>query len=163
MKLVKYPAEILTREMPNFDFTNPSIDPKELEKNMIDFMCANRGLGLAANQVGIETKMFVMGDPKDPSSGKGFFNPTIVETSENSMDLSEGCLSFPNIFVKIKRPTAIKARWQNSEGQWEEGIFENYDCKCFLHEFDHLCGITFNNRVSQLKWALAIKKSGNRK
>jgi peptide deformylase len=163
MNIVKYPNTILDKEVPNFDFENPILDPVQLEKDMLDIMRSNNGIGLAANQVGIETKVFVMGNPNDPSTGQAFFNPAIVEVSQEVQDLEEGCLSFPNIFVKIKRPTKIKAIWQNREGIWEEGEFTGYACKCFLHEYDHLNGITFNNRVSQLKWALATKKSKNRK
>lgn len=163
LKLVKYPNSLLTEQMPPFDFSNPIINPKELEKNMIDFMCSNHGIGLAANQIGIKTSVFVMGNPTSPETGQAFFNPMIDQVSPKSLDLSEGCLSFPNIFVKVKRPISIKARWQNSEGIWQEGVFEDYACKCFLHEFDHLNGITFHDRVSTLKWAMAIKKSRNRK
>jgi peptide deformylase len=163
LKLVKFPDSILARAMPDFDFSNPVMDPKELERSMIDFMCEQRGIGLAANQVGIETRVFVMGNPNNPEIGKAFFNPIIEEVTEDSIELTEGCLSFPNIFVKVKRPLKIKARWQNSNSDWEVGQFEDYACKCFLHEFDHLNGITFHDRVSTLKWALAVKKSRNRK
>lgn len=163
MKIVKYPNTILDKEVSNFDFENPITDPIQLEKDMLDIMRQNKGIGLAANQVGIETKVFVMGDPNDSTTGQAFFNPAIIEVSQETQDLEEGCLSFPNIFVKIKRPTKIKAIWQNKEGSWEEGEFTGYACKCFLHEYDHLNGITFNNRVSQLKWALAAKKSKHRK
>ena len=68
-------------------------------------------------------------------------------------------MSFSGIYVNIKRPTAIKARWQNSSGEWQESEFNGYDCKCFLHELDHLEGIVFQDRVSALKWAMAVKKS----
>lgn len=163
LKLVKYPNQILTEPMPPFDFSNPIMDPKELEKSMIEFMCDNRGIGLAANQVGVRTSVFVMGDPRNPETGQAFFNPMIEDVADKKLDLSEGCLSFPNVFVKVKRPVNIKARWQNSEGVWQGGVFEDYACKCFLHEFDHLNGITFHDRVSTLKWAMAIKKSRNRK
>lgn len=163
LKLVKFPDIILTKSMPDFDFDHPTIDPKDLEKMMIDFMCEHRGIGLAANQVGLETRMFVMGNPTSPETGKAFFNPMIESVTENTVELTEGCLSFPNIFVKVKRPLKVKARWQNSAGDWETGTFEDYACKCFLHEFDHLSGITFHDRVSPLKWSFAIKKSRNRK
>jgi peptide deformylase len=73
--------------------------------------------------------------------------------------LEEGCLSFPGVYVNIKRPKAIKARWQNSSGETMEGEFTGYECKCFLHELDHLEGIVFQDRVSTLKWALGVKKS----
>ena len=78
--------------------------------------------------------------------------------------MEEGCLSFPGIYVNIKRPKKILARWQTSKGELQESEFEGYNCKCFLHELDHLEGIVFQDRVSILKWTMAIKKSkkGNR-
>ncbi len=159
MKIVKFPDPILFEKMPDFDFSNPIMDPVELEKSMLEIMYRHDGIGLAANQVGIRTRMFVMGHKENPEAGQAFFNPMIVANTDNIDELEEGCLSFPGIYVNIKRPKAIKARWQNSKGDWEEGEFDGYNCKCFLHEFDHLEGITFKDRTSQLKWALGVKKS----
>jgi len=126
---------------------------------MLETMYAHEGIGLSANQVGKRIRMFVMGNPKEPDKGFALFNPMVVAHTDDIMDLDEGCLSFPGIYVKIKRPSKIKARWQNSSGEWEESEFSNYDCKCFLHELDHLEGIVYKNRVSDIKWALAVKKS----
>ena len=158
LKIVKFPDPILRQRMPEFDFTNPLMDPIELEKSMLEIMFQHDGIGLAANQAGIETRMFVMGHRDNPDAAQAFFNPTIIGNTENIADMEEGCLSFPGIYVKIKRPTSIKARWQNSQGEIEEGEFDGYNCKCFLHEYDHLEGITFQDRVSTLKWAMAVKK-----
>jgi hypothetical protein len=63
------------------------------------------------------------------------------------------------VYVNIKRPKKILARWQNIKGEWQQSEFDGYNCKCFLHELDHLEGIVFQDRVSALKWALAVKKS----
>lgn len=158
LKVIKFPNTILSEKMPKFDFSNPVMDPVELEKQMIETMFLYDGIGLSANQVGIRTRMFVMGHKENPEVAQGFFNPLIIANTENIEDLEEGCLSFPGIYVNIKRPKKIKAKWQNSKGEWEEGEFEGYNCKCFLHEFDHLEGITFKDRISPLKWALNIKK-----
>lgn len=170
MKLIENTNQILRQRMPEFDFNYPIMDPKKLEQEMLEAMVINGGIGLAANQVGIQTRVFTMGFRKNPyqrpkifEEGMAFFNPIIVEVLDKIEDLEEGCLSFPGIFVKIKRPTKIKARYQNSKGEWQERIFEGYDCKCFLHEFDHLEGITMQDRVSQLKWTLATKKANKRK
>lgn len=159
LKIVKFPDPILRESMPEFDFSNPIFDPKELEKQMLDIMYSNNGIGLAANQVGVRTRMFVMGHRDNPDLGQAFYNPMILANTNDIRDVEEGCLSFPGIFVKVKRPSAIKAKWQNSDGLWQEGEFQGYDCKCFLHEFDHLEGITYQDRVSGLKWALALKKN----
>jgi peptide deformylase len=157
-EIVKFPHPILRSQMPAFDFENPIMDPKELASRMIDTMISNRGLGLSANQCGVETSVFVMGHPQTPENSVAFFNPKIVANTDDIRDLEEGCLSFPGIYVNIKRPTAIKAQWQDSDGKLCEGEFSGYECKCFLHEYDHLQGIVFSDRVSQLKWAMAIKK-----
>jgi peptide deformylase len=159
LKLIKFPDPILRQPMPDFDFANPIIDPIKLEKDMIEIMMASDGIGLAANQVGIETRVFVMGHRDNPEAAQAFFNPVVTANTEEIADIEEGCLSFPGIYVKVKRPTKIKARWQNSQGEFEEGEFDGYNCKCFLHEYDHLEGITFQDRVSTLKWAMAIKKT----
>ena len=158
LEIVKFPHPILRQRMPEFDFTNPIMDPKELEKQMIETMLSNYGMGLAANQVGIATRVFTMGHPSLPENSQAFFNPEVVANIDEVADLEEGCLSFPGIYVNIKRPKAIKARWQNSSGEIVEAEFRGYECKCFLHELDHLEGIVFSDRVSQLKWAMAMKK-----
>ena len=163
MNIVKFPDPILRQRMPEFDFNNPVMDPVELEKSMIETMLALDGIGLAANQVGLNTRVFVMGHRDNPESAQAFFNPVVTANTEDIADMEEGCLSFPGIYVKVKRPTKIKARWQNSQGEFEEGEFDGYNCKCFLHEYDHLEGIVFQDRVSTLKWAMAVKKTNKRK
>lgn len=159
LKIILNPDPILKERMPEFDFENPIMDPKELEREMLEIMFANNALGLSANQVGIKTRMFVMGDKRNFLMAKAYFNPKIIANTTDMQDLEEGCLSFPGIYVKIKRPSAIKVEYQNSKGETEVSEFRGYDCKCFLHEYDHLEGITFQDRISQLKWALAVKKS----
>jgi peptide deformylase len=163
MQIIKFPDQILREKIPEFDFNNPTVDPKQIEKEMIETMFAHDGLGLSANQVGHRIRMFVMGHKDFPENAQAFFNPIVVANTNTVKDLEEGCLSFPGIYVNIKRPTAIKARWQNSSGEWQESEFSGYDCKCFLHELDHLEGIVFQDRVSTLKWALAVKKSKPKK
>lgn len=159
LEIIHYPNTILGKKIQPFDFSNSTINAKNLEKQMLEIMYQNNGIGLSANQVGLDINVFVMGHRDTPELGKAFFNPEVLEVSEDFNDMEEGCLSFPNIFVKIKRPAKILARWQNSNGDWEQGRFEGYDCKCFLHEFDHLQGITFKDRSSNLKWSMAIKKA----
>ncbi len=163
LNIVKFPDPILRDKIPDFDFTSPVMDPVELEKLMVATMISNGGIGLAANQVGITARVFVMGHAANPELAQAFFNPMVVANTDDVEDLEEGCLSFPGIYVNIKRPTAIKARWQNSKGEWQESEFDGYNCKCFLHELDHLEGIVFQDRVSQLKWAMAVKKSQPKK
>ena len=159
MNIVKHPNPILDEKMPDFDFDNPTVDPVQLEKDMIEIMMSSGGIGLAANQVGIKARMFVMGHPKFKEHAQAFFNPIIVGVTDDVTEDEEGCLSFPNVYVKIKRPRGVLVRFQNSKGETQEAEFFGLESRCFLHEFDHLEGITYKDRLSTLKWALAIKKS----
>jgi peptide deformylase len=159
LEIIKFPDDFLRLKIEPFDFDNPTTDPIQLEKDMIETMFAHDGIGLSANQVGINARVFVMGHRDHRESAQAFFNPQVIANSEVVYDLEEGCLSFPGIYVNIKRPRAIKARWQNSKGEWQESEFDGYNCKCFLHELDHLEGIVFQDRVSTIKWAVAVKKN----
>ncbi len=163
LKIVTHPKPILEEQLPEFDFSNPITDPVQLEKDMIETMLANNAIGLAANQVGLKTRVFVMGHRKFKENAQAFFNPKIVGVTDDSLEDEEGCLSFPNVYVKIKRPRGVLVRFQNSKGEEQEVEFFGYECRCFLHEYDHLEGITYKDRSSQLKWALAVKKSLKRK
>jgi peptide deformylase len=163
LNIVKFPDNMLREKAEEFDFENCILDPVKLEQELIETMLANDGIGLAATQVGLPLRVFVMGHKGTPELAQAFFNPLVVATTDTIEDLEEGCLSFPGIYVNIKRPTAIKARWQTSTGEWQESEFDGYNCKCFLHELDHLEGIVFKDRISPLKWAMAVKKLKNRK
>jgi peptide deformylase len=163
LKIVKFPNPILRTATVDWDFNNPPTDAETLEKEMVNAMLAYDGIGLAATQVGLPYRVFTMGYRGDPESAQAFFNPQVVATVDELEDLEEGCLSFPGVYVNIKRPKKILARWQNSKGEWQESEFDGYNCKCFLHELDHLEGIVFQDRVSTLKWAMAVKKTKKRK
>lgn len=163
LTIIKNPNPILAERMPEFNFENPIIDPVQLEKDMIETMLANGGIGLSANQVGVQARVVVMGHRQFKDHAQAFFNPIIAGVTDDLLEDEEGCLSFPNIYVKIKRPRGVLVRFQNSKGEIQESEFFGYECRCFLHEFDHLEGITYKDRLSTLKWALAVKKATKRK
>ena len=71
----------------------------------------------------------------------------------------EGCLSFPGVFVKINRPSWVVVEYQNEKGEIVNGKVEGYDARCYLHECDHLNGITYKDRVSKMKWDMATKRA----
>jgi peptide deformylase len=157
MKLIKYPNEFLEREVKDVDLENPGFDPVELKKEMVEFMIANNGIGLSANQIGLDAKVFVMGDSVENSTM--CINPTVLQYTQDTVIDVEGCLSFPNVFVKIKRPKEILARYWNENLEECTVKIEGYSAKCYLHELDHLLGITFKDRASKLKWDIAQKKT----
>ena len=157
MKLIKYPNEMLAREVKDVDLENPGFDPVELKAEMVKFMIDNNGIGLAANQIGLDAKVFVMGDSVENSTI--CINPTVLQYTEETQNDIEGCLSFPNVYVKIKRPTEILAEWYNENLQKQTVKIDGYSAKCYLHELDHLLGITMKDRTSTLKWNMASKKA----
>lgn len=157
MKLVHYPNNILTKKLTAVDIENPDFDPHEIKNLMIDVMLSNNGIGLAANQVDIDAQMFVMGDNKNNSSI--LINPVVLQHSEEAIIDVEGCLSFPNIFVQVKRPKEILVEYYDENLEKKRNHIKGYSVKVFLHEWDHLQGITFKDRVSPLKWKMANKKA----
>ena len=157
MKLLFHPDEFLSKQVKAVDLENPGFDPVELKKEMTELMLASNGIGLSANQVGLDAQVFVMGDSVENSTI--CINPTVLQYTEETVDDVEGCLSFPNIFVKIKRPKEILAEWYNENLEKQTVKIEGYSAKCYLHELDHLLGITFKDRASKLKWDMAAKKA----
>jgi peptide deformylase len=135
-------------------------DARQLEKDMIDFMKSAGGIGLAANQIGITKRVFVMGSDNIPNFPSPFavFNPIIKEASSELVLDQEGCLSYPNLYLQVKRPAWVVAQYQDSEGNVKEIRVDGYLAKCFQHEYDHLNGVCFVDRVSQMKLNLAMKK-----
>jgi peptide deformylase len=163
LQILKFPNVILRQSIKKYEFNTGEYDPIQLENDLIETMLLNDGIGLAEPQVGLAIRVFVMGHRDNPEAAQAFFNPEVISSVSEIEDLEEGCLSFPGIYVKIKRPVKILARWQTSKGEWQESEFDGYNCKCFLHELDHLEGIVFQDRVSALKWAVAVKQKQKRK
>lgn len=157
MKLLYHPNEFLAKQMTMVNLENLSFDPNELKNQMVDFMLSHNGIGLAANQIGLDASVFVMGDSANNNSL--CINPTILQyTEETEIDL-EGCLSFPGIYVKVKRPREILAEFYNEHLEKQTVKISGYSARCYLHELDHTLGITFKDRVSKIKWNMAQRKS----
>lgn len=157
MKLLYHPNEFLSKQLTPVDLENPTFDPKELKQQMVDLMLSYNGIGLAANQVGLDAAVFVMGDSVKNSSI--CINPTILQyTEETEIDV-EGCLSFPNVYVKVKRPKEILAEYHDENLEKQITKITGYSARCYLHELDHILGITFKDRVSKIKWDMAQRKS----
>jgi len=157
MKLLFHPNEFLSREVKTVDIENPGFDPIQLKKDMVELMLASNGIGLSANQVGLDAKVFVMGDTIENSTM--CINPTVLQYTPDTQDDFEGCLSFPNMFVKIKRPKEILAEFYDEYLVKQTVKIVGYSAKCYLHEMDHLLGITMKDRASSLKWNMATKKA----
>lgn len=153
------PHDTLTQTSTPWNFEVDG-DSEKLEQEMITFMQNNQGIGLAANQIGLTKRVFVMGSERVPGFPRPFalFNPKILESSTDMILDQEGCLSYPGLYLNIKRPTWIIAEYQDSNGDTREVKIDGYLSKCFQHELDHLNGVCFIDIVSPLKLQLAMKK-----
>ena len=155
LELVKEPDPRLKQKAENWDFEN-HVNAAVIEREMLDTMKANNGIGLAGNQVGIMRRVFVM-RLKDGRE-MGFFNPTILCGDNAGITNEEGCLSFPNLWLKVQRSDKITAMYLDNTGKKCIIELEGIDSRCFQHELDHLDGITFTEYVSDLKLQMARKK-----
>lgn len=149
----------LTTFSTDWDFNNGE-DTHKLESTMLELMLANRGIGLAANQIGLDKRVFVMGSDNIEKFIRPFilFNPKIIEHSSETSVYKEGCLSFPGLELSITRPKSILAGYTDKDGKERSIELDGLAARCFLHEYDHLDGICFVDKVSQLKLQLAMKK-----
>jgi peptide deformylase len=129
--------------------------PEELVRVMSKFMADNGGVGLAAPQVGIKKRIFIMGNF---TKLVACINPKIVSLAEERKNDLEGCLSFPDLFMKVKRPASAVVQYYTVSGELVERELTGFECRVFLHEYDHLIGVTFDQRVGDLSFKMAKDK-----
>jgi peptide deformylase len=147
-------SDVLAQKTEPFDFNNPPVPPRYLAVSLIETMVQNRGIGLAANQVGLPYRVFVMGAQ---NVAFACFNPEILET-EGEETVHEGCLSFPGLYLKVKRPFKIKVRYTEMNGNEKEVTFEGLTARIFQHELDHLNGVKFTSLVGPVALDIAKQK-----
>jgi len=128
-------------------------DRKDLSKKMYNSMVKYGGIGLSANQVGLPFRMFVMGGHPQIEEGKvrNVFNPLIVDFSEETILMKEGCLSFPFLFLSITRPKWVNVKYTDENGEIVEEYLHGMPARIFQHENEHMNGYIFTDLVSKLK------------
>ena len=128
--------------------------------DMLETMYSAPGIGLAAIQVGVPKRVIVMDIAKqdEPPAPRFFVNPEIVWASEETAPYEEGCLSVPEIYDEVERPSRVKLRYVNYQGETVEEDAEGLFAVCIQHEMDHLDGVLFIDHLSRLKREQAIKK-----
>lgn len=139
----------------DWDF-NIDVDCAEIVKSMAKVMFLHNGIGLAAPQVGIQKRIFIMGNN---DNFVACINPRIIELGTELVRSIEGCVSFPNLWLKVKRSTTIKVEYTTIENKTVQTELSDLHARVFLHEFDHLLGITFDQRVGDLSLKLARQRS----
>lgn len=157
MQLIKHPNEWLEKQVKDFDFAK--LNAEEISQKMINCMQKFGGIGLSANQVALNAQIFVM-KPSLLETNEPFevINPEILFVSNDITEGTEGCLSYPGLHLDVKRPATVLAEYFDKHNNQCKITLHNLDARCFLHEYDHLQGICFTERVSKLKLQRAIKK-----
>jgi peptide deformylase len=128
---------------------------RETAQEMLDSLSEHQAIGLAANQCNINLRMFVM-----RTQGRDFVccNPEILDISEDTAIEREGCLSFPLLYISVRRAKKVKAKWFDAMGIEHVEELTGMASVCFQHEYDHLFGITFKDRAGKFALELALKK-----
>tara|TARA_B100001094_G_scaffold295956_1_gene317778 strand:- start:35331 stop:35927 length:597 start_codon:yes stop_codon:yes gene_type:complete len=154
LKLIEAPHKVLTTKLKDFDYE--LYDAPQLSVEMIDNMLFHAGRGLSANQLNLDARIFVM----QRSSGEFVtaINPKILSKSKSIQADTEGCLSYPNLFLEISRPKSVEVEYYDENQNKRQELLYGIDARCFQHELDHLNGVVFTSKVSSLK----IQRAKNR-
>ncbi|MGB6129975.1 MAG: peptide deformylase [Psychrilyobacter sp.] len=154
-----YGDPVLREKSKNVEKINDDI--RGILDGMIETMRDISGIGLAAPQVGINLRMFVV--EAEEGVVRKVINPEFLEYSKSSIDHEEGCLSVPGIHKKVKRPETLKVRYLNENGESIEEELEELWARAFQHENDHLEGILFVDKIAPVAKRLVSKKLLNMK
>lgn len=147
---------ILLKVTPEYVFDDDLAKRKQIEELMFSIMFANNGIGLAAPQVGLSERFFIM--QKSDGDQIACYNPEVLEFSDEIEAESEGCLSFPLLYLTVKRPVTITGKFQNTTGDVIVQSLSGIDARCFLHELDHLNGIVFTSKVGSASLQIAKQR-----
>lgn len=159
-----YGDPVLRKKARQIDAINQGV--KKLVDDMFETMYAAEGIGLAAPQVGESVRLFIIDiKPMDSNEGKRvFINPEIVEFGEEKDVYEEGCLSIPTVHEDVVRPKSIRVKYQSLDGEHHDEWIDTFLARVIQHEFDHLEGVLFTDRLSALKRSLlknTLKKIAN--
>lgn len=154
-----YPDPVLLSVGKPFEDDDFGPELEKLAADMFETMEKAGGVGLAAPQVGVSRRLFVMDTPVDdgPNERHVLVNPEIVRVEGEQVG-DEGCLSFPGLYQVVKREMRVIARARNVKGEEFELDVADLAARCILHETDHCDGIVFLDRMTPLKRQLAKRK-----
>ena len=137
---------------------SPDLDRDDVEEKLLDSMKNYNGIGLSANQIGIMERVFVMYSDVKKRESISCFNPEIVTKSDTEILMEEGCLTYPGLWLKVKRPDGIEVQYEDKSGEIQHQAMFGLECRIFLHEYDHMEGTDFTEKVSKLRLERAKKR-----
>jgi peptide deformylase len=155
MKLVKQNDKMLKYPADAWDFSNPPMEADKLIADMTELMLNKNGIGLSACQVGLPYGVFIMGTDED--SVIPIFNPRIVNYGTETEISEEGCLTFPGLYIKMKRSKEIRARYQTPAGETLTSKFTGMTARIFQHEYDHINGVLYTRKAHRFHLDAAKK------
>ena len=124
-----------------------NLDRSKLSYTLTENMFHHRGVGLSANQIGIEERAFVMIIDIDLQETITCFNPRIIKESKKKVVMEEGCLSYPELFIEISRPSSIIVKYEDEGKSIIKRKLDGYAARIFQHEYDHMEGITYRQLI----------------
>ena len=124
-----------------------NLDRHHLSKVLIDNMIHYNGIGISANQIGIWERAFAMIRDLENNEIIVCFNPRIVKSYSEEVEMEEGCLSYPELFLKIKRPDKIVVKYEDEDKKTHKMKLQGLASRVFQHEYDHMEGIDFTQRT----------------
>lgn len=158
-QVLRKATETVTPDYPNLS---------QLIADMFETMSKADGVGLAAPQVGLSLRLFVVDlspmadeDERYADYKKVFINPEILSFSEETCTMEEGCLSVPDIHENVVRSTSVLVRYQDEQFRTFEERFHDYEARVIQHEYDHLEGKIFTDRISPIRRQLIKTKLTN--
>jgi len=147
LDIVKYGEPVLTQ--PAREVNEFNLDLEKLVFEMHDAMVRDHGMGLAAPQVGVSLRVFIVGIDGEPL--RVFINPKITAASEETSEYEEGCLSFPGLYFNVTRPAAVDIEAVDVRGRPFKLNADGILARVIQHEYDHLDGVLFIDRISPAK------------
>lgn len=163
LKLYEYPHPILHKKAERVTKIDDEI--RKLLDDMLETMYADKGVGLAAPQVGVSKRIIVIDTEQRDEDGNYkpgrpmyLINPEIIYKSEEKILFCEGCLSIPGQSAEVERYESIKVRYLDYDGKEQEIEATDYPAVVLQHEIDHLDGILYIDRLSRLKRNMLLKK-----
>ena len=160
MKILNYPHPSLLKKSVVVEEVTESI--LETIDEMLETMYENHGVGLAANQVGLDLSIFVMDCSEDRDEPHCFINPRVV-SGNGECYFDEGCLSFPNIKIKVPRFESVVIEYMDINGIVLKKSFKGLESICAQHEIEHLQGKTFLEKVNRETRRSALKQMKRRR
>ena len=137
---------------------SPDLDRNEIEQKLFGSMNYYQGIGLSANQIGIMERVFIMYSDVKKRETITCFNPEITSYSDTEILMDEGCLTYPGLWLKVKRPDSIEVQYEDKTGEVQHQAMFGLECRIFLHEYDHMEGTNFTKKVSKIRLDRAKKR-----